>query len=138
MPRIRSDGTRLLERNLTGEIIAAFYDCYSTLGFGFLESVYRRSVATELRSRGLRVSEEVPLEVVYRGVVVGHFRLDLVVEGRVVVEVKSTRALGPTDQRQLINYLRAANIDVGLLLHFGPAPEFHRLVSPQVLARRTE
>jgi GxxExxY protein len=133
MKRRGPDRLPLLERELTGAIIGAFYQCYTTLGFGFLESVYRRSLATELRHRRLRVVEEAPLEVVYQGVTVGHFRLDLLVEQRIAVELKAGMVLGPTDQRQLINYLRAADLEVGLLLHFGPQPKFHRLVSPKVL-----
>ena len=136
MERRRPDA--LIERELTGQIIGAFYECYTSLGFGFLESVYRKALATELRYRNLKVAEESPLEVNYRGIPVGRFRLDLLVEGRVAVELKSTLILGPTDQRQLINYLRAAHLDVGLLLHFGPKPEFHRLVSPRVLSRLDE
>lgn len=138
MKRTRPDRLQLLQRELTGEIIGAFYECYSTLKVGHLESVYRKALAIELRHRGLEVREEAPLEVTYRGVVVGHFRLDLFVEHRVAIEVKSTLVLGPTDQRQLINYLRAGNIDVGLLLHFGPEPVFHRLVSPRILFWRAE
>jgi GxxExxY protein len=138
MKRKRPDRLQLLERELTGEIIGAFYECYSSLRFGHLESVYRKALAIELRYRNIAVVEEAPLEVMYRGVVVGHFRLDLFVEQRVALEIKSTLVLGPTDQRQLINYLHAGNIDVGLLLHFGPEPVFHRLVSPRVLYARYE
>jgi len=79
MTRKHPDDVRLLERELTGEIIGAFYTCYNELGFGFLESVYRHALATELRSRNLRVIEEYPIGVYYRGVVAGWFRLDLVV-----------------------------------------------------------
>lgn len=138
MTRKGPERLQLVERELTGQIIGAFYQCYSSLGFGFLESVYRRALAAELRYRHVAVVEEAPLEVVYRGVPVGHFRLDLLVEGRVAVELKSSVVLGPTDQRQVINYLRAGNLPVGLLLHFGPQPVFHRLVSPRVLYARTE
>src|SRR5688572_21486754 len=104
MNRKRPDRTALLERELTGEIIGAFYDCSNELGFGFLESVYRNSMTSALRGRGLLIQSEVPLEVIFRGVPVGHFRLDLLVERRIAVELKSTLILGPTDQRQLINY----------------------------------
>jgi GxxExxY protein len=138
MQRNRPDRVPLLERELTGEIIGAFYHCYSNLGFGFLESVYRRALAAELRYRNIVVVEEVPLEVVYRGVTVGRFRLDMLVAERVAVELKSTLVLGPTDQRQLINYLRASQLKVGLLLHFGPQPKFHRVVSPKVLAAQVD
>lgn len=129
MTRKLQDRPQLLQRELTGEIIGAFYECYNDLRFGFLESVYRRALATECRRRGLPVAEESPVEVCYKGVSVGAFRMDLIVGGRVVVEVKASTRLGPTDQRQLLNYLRATNLEVGLLLHFGPEPTFHRLVN---------
>jgi GxxExxY protein len=125
----RPDHIPLLERELTGEIIGAFFRCYNELGFGFLESVYRRALAIELRARNLRVFEEAPIEVYFRGVIAGNFRVDLLVNERVVVEVKAASTLGPTDKRQLINYLRATQLEVGLLLHFGPEPKFHRFAN---------
>jgi GxxExxY protein len=126
MRRERPDRLQLLEWELTGEIIGAFYAVYNQLGFGFLESIYRRALATECRIRGLHVIEEAPIEVVYKGVEVGLFRTDLIVANRVIVEVKSAAQLGPTDKRQLVNYLRATSLEVGLLLHFGPDASFHR------------
>jgi GxxExxY protein len=126
MTRKRPDGLTLIERELTKEIIGAFYACYNELGFGFLESVYRHALATELRARQLHASEEHPVRVLYRGVEVGFFRVDLLVNDRVIVEVKSTSVLGPTDKRQLLNYLRATRLEVGLLMHFGPEPRFYR------------
>ena len=116
---------------VTGAVIGAFFDVYNALGFGFLESVYRRSLAEELRSRGLEVREEAPVAVRYRELEVGHFRLDLLVERSVACELKATMLLGPADKRQLINYLRATDLAVGLLLHFGPAPRFHRITPPR-------
>jgi len=91
--------------------------------------VYRRALATQLRARGLEIEEEAPVEVLYKGVVVGFFRIDLLVERRVVVEIKANSQLSPTDRRQLLNYLRATHCEVGLLLHFGPQPDFFRLLS---------
>src|SRR4051794_28570491 len=123
----------LVEEELTGKIIAAFYETYRVLGYGFLESVYRKALAIELRLRGLHVQEEVPIEVGYKGYRVGRFRLDLLVEGRVGVEIKASATLSPTDKDQTLNYLTSTTIDVGLLLHFGPAPKFYRFVSPRVL-----
>lgn len=125
----RNGADPLLERALTGEIIGAFYECYNVLRFGLLESVYRRALAFELRSRGLHAVEESPVDVTYKGVVVGSFRVDLLIENRVVVEAKATAVLGPTDKRQLLNYLRATNLKVGLLLHFGPEAKFFRFVN---------
>ena len=118
----------LLERELTGEIIGAFYQCYNELGYGFLESVYRRALAVELRARGHRCAEEGLIEVTYKGVIVGAYRFDMLVNDRVLVEAKAGEVLGPTDRRQLLNYLRATRIEVGLLLHFGPDPRFLRCI----------
>ncbi|MEO8563850.1 MAG: GxxExxY protein [bacterium] len=129
MTRKGPDALPLLERELTGRIIGAYYECYNELGFGFLESVYRRALAIELRARGIRVAEEASVEVAYKGVVVGAYRIDLLVENRVVVEIKASSVLGPTDRQQLLNYLRATELHVGLLLHFGPEPSFFRFVS---------
>jgi GxxExxY protein len=105
------------------------------LEFGYLEAVYRNAMAFELRSEGLDVLVETPIEVVYKGFRVGFYRLDLLVERRVAVEVKATEVLAPTARRQLLNYLRACPLDVGLLLHFGPSAKFHRVASPRLRAR---
>jgi GxxExxY protein len=95
--------------------------------------VYRRALSAELRERGLKVHEEAPVEVRYKGLAVGSFKLDLLVEDRVIVEAKATAALGGSDKRQVINYLRATNLEVGLLLHFGPEPRFERCINAREL-----
>jgi GxxExxY protein len=123
----------LASEQVTGAIIGAFYESYNVLGFGFLESVYRNALAGELRKTGLHVLQETPIEVTYKDARVGWFRLDLLVERAVAVEVKAATTLGPTDKQQLLNYLRATSLDVGLLLHYGPEPKFHRLVSPRLV-----
>lgn len=115
-------------------IIGAFYETYNALDYGHLESVYREALLIELRLRGLRAVAEVPVQVRYKNHVVGTFRTDILVDNRVVVELKATSVLGPTDKRQLLNYLRSTTLDVGLLLHYGPEPKFYRLVSPRVIA----
>ena len=125
----------LAEHELTGVVIQCFYRVSDGLGFGFLEAVYRRALALEMRERGLTILVETPIDVCYRGVCVGSYRLDLVVEQRLAVEVKASETLPPTAKRQLLNYLRATTLDVGLLLHFGPDAKFHRLVSPRLIAR---
>jgi GxxExxY protein len=127
------DRKPLLEEELTGKIIAAFYETYNILGYGFLESVYRKALAIELRLRGLRVEEEVRIDVFYKEHNVGYFRLDQLVEGRVGVETKAGETLGPTDKKQTLNYLTSSTVDVGLLLHYGPSAQFYRFVSPRVL-----
>jgi GxxExxY protein len=83
MTQKRPDRLQLLEKELTSEIIGAFYECYNVLGFGFLESVYRRALATELRSRGHHCVQEGLIEVTYKGVTVGAYRFDLLVDDRV-------------------------------------------------------
>lgn len=119
----------LLERERTRSIIGAFYDVYNTLGFGFIESVYAAALERELAARGHSVAREYAIQVMYKGQEIGFQRVDVLVDDRIVVEIKSTQLLAPTAQRQLFKYLRATNLEVGLLLHFGPEPKFHRLVS---------
>jgi GxxExxY protein len=106
------------EKELTHEIIGAFYKVYNTLGYGFLESVYQRALAYELRKRGLNVETEFLCEVSYDGVTVGHFRCDMAVQRRVIVETKAAERLSEADHNQTLNYVRAAAFEVGLLLHF--------------------
>ena len=129
MPRKGQDQTVLLERELTGQIISAYYECYNVLRYGYLESVYRRALAIELRSRGHVCVEEGSIEVAYKGVVVGAYRFDLLVDDRVLVETKAGEVLAPSAKRQLLNYLRATRVAVGLLLHFGPEPQFFRCIN---------
>jgi len=118
----------LLCEEITGTVINGFHVSYDRLGFGFLESVYRRALAMELRGFGLTVVEEAPIDVWYAGVKIGHFRADLLVENQVIVELKTGRALCDADRKQLLNCLRASSIEVGLLLLYGPSPLFKRVV----------
>jgi GxxExxY protein len=117
------------EKELTHEIIGAFYKVYNTLGYGFLESVYQRALAHELRKRGLKVEIEFLCEVIYDGEVVGRFRCDMAVERRVIVENKAAERLSEADHNQTLNYVRAAKFRAGLLLHFGPRPSIHRFAN---------
>ena len=112
---------------LTQKIIGVFYDVYNELGAGFLESVYQKSLMLALEAAGLAVCSRVDIPVWFRGHQVGHFEGDLLVEKCVLLELKATRALDSSHQAQLLNYLRATGIEVGLLLNFGPKPEFKRL-----------
>ncbi|HEX6600020.1 MAG TPA: GxxExxY protein [Gemmatimonadaceae bacterium] len=122
----------LVEGELTGRIIACFLRVYNKLDNGMLESVYRNALVVELSHQGPDARTEVPINVIYRDVEVGFFRMDMLVESTVAVEIKSTDVLAPTAKRQLLNYLRVSHLDVGLLLHFGPEPTFHRLESPRL------
>ena len=125
----------LLEEALTRSVIGAFFDVYNGLDFGFLEHVYVVALELELRERGHAVAREVSVPIHYRGRELTRQRLDMVVDGRLVVETKSTLALHPASLRQLYNYLRATRLEVGLLLHFGPSAKFHRVVSPNETRR---
>jgi GxxExxY protein len=123
------DDSNFPEGELTGAIIGAFYECYNGLEFGYLESVYRRALVVELQAQGHSCVQEGLIEVLYKGVCVGTFRYDLLVDGKVLVEVKATDVLAPIAKRQLLNYLRGTRIEVGLLLHFGPKPQVFRCVN---------
>jgi len=109
-------------------LIGLFFDVYHELGYGFLESVYEEAFAVALEESGLKFQRQKPLRVWFRGRLVGTFRADAVVEEVVLVELKAARILGPTHEAQLLNYLKATNLTVGLLLNFGPRPKFLRRV----------
>ncbi|MAT69921.1 MAG: GxxExxY protein [Planctomycetaceae bacterium] len=111
----------MIDDDLTRTIIGCAYDVHNALGSGFLESVYERALALELRSKGLEVQVQAPLEVVYRGESVGSFFADMIVERRVIVELKAIDDLATIHEVQLVNYLRATGIDIGLLINFGPS-----------------
>ena len=117
---------RLIEEALTESVIGAFFEVYKQLGFGFLESVYSRALEVELRARNHGVGREVPVPVHYKGIMLGGFRIDTLVDDKVIVEIKSSQVLPITAKRQLYNYLKATHLEVGLLLHFGPEPKFYR------------
>jgi GxxExxY protein len=120
----------LIHEELTRSVIGAFFEVYNTLGFGFLEHVYIMCLERELRARGHRVGREVCVIVSYKGEPLVSQRLDMIVDDVLIVETKATRVLHPSAPRQVYNYLRATNLEVGLLLHFGPKPSFYRLISP--------
>ena len=106
-------------QELTEKMIGCAMKVHSTLGPGFLESVYCKALSHELRKAGLKVECEKPIKVHYDGIVVGEFSADMLVEGRVMVESKATQALVPANEVQLVNYLTGTGIEIGLLLNFG-------------------
>jgi len=124
----------LIEERLTHSVIGAFFEVYKTLGFGFLEHNYALAMELELRTRGHRVLKQLSVPVLYKGVRLSTQRLDMVVDHKLVVEIKSTFCLPPTAIRQIYSYLRATELEVGLLLHFGPVPKFYR----QVVSKNTQ
>jgi len=118
-----------LKDPLTGHILSAAFEVANTLGHGFLESVYQKALTHELVLAGLSVEREKPFKVIYKGAEIGTYVADLVVNDRVVVELKAVEALGPAHVAQCLNYLRAGDVKVGLLINFGrPRIEYRRLV----------
>lgn len=120
--------TNLEHEGLTAQIIKAFYKVYNTLGFGFLEKVYENALSVELRRSGFVVAQQQPLRVYYEGELVGDYYADVVVDNTVIIELKAAEAITEAHEAQLLNYLKATEIEVGLLLNFGPKPEFKRKV----------
>lgn len=112
---------------LTDKIIGIFYDVYNELGHGFLEAIYHDAMLIALRQVGLKAEKECAVPVWFRGFQLGEYRADLVVEEKIILELKAARAFDPAHEAQLLHYLRATTIEVGLLLNFGPRPEFKRL-----------
>lgn len=106
---------------LTHKIIGCAYTVYKKLGFGFLESVYRKAMVIEIKRGSLKIEEEKPLQVYYDGEVVGDFKADLFVEGKVIVELKSVQNMVNEHEVQLVNYLNAIKEEIGLLINFGPS-----------------
>lgn len=119
----------LLHGEVTQVILGAFYSVHSELGYGFLEAVYGRALEVVLRTAGLDVRREVPFEIGFRGHAIGTYRADMIVESKVVVEVKAWPALVPAHCAQVLNYLRASGIEVGLLLNFGHSAQFRRVIA---------
>jgi GxxExxY protein len=115
------------EDALTEQIIGVFYQVVNELGFGFLESVYCRAMAVALSQIGLEVDAELPVPVSFRGELVGIFRADLVVEGRVILELKTADQITKVHEAQLLHYLRASSIEIGLILNFAQAPKVRRM-----------
>src|SRR3972149_9297606 len=119
----------LLEKDLTEKIIAACLEVSNELGAGFLESVYERALLIALTDKGLKAETQVPLKVVFRNRVVGDFYADTLVENLVIIELKAVKSIGTENEAQLINYLKATNKRVGLLVNFGkPKLEWKRFV----------
>jgi len=114
--------------DVTDAILNAFYFVYNKLGYGFLEKVYRNALMHELRKRGFKVECEVPIRVYYDGVIVGDYYADLIVNGVVLIEIKACEGIAHEHEVQTINYLKATNIEVALILNFGFKPKAVRKV----------
>ena len=116
----------MLEEELTGRIIKVFYKVYNVLGHGFIESIYHNSMILELVDQGFSVETEKPIKVFYGGRLVGTFSADLLVDSKLLIELKAKESIHPAHEAQLTNYLRATEIELGLLFNFGRKPEFKR------------
>ncbi len=120
--------SNLKHSDVTELIIKAFYKVYNTLGFGFLEKVYENSMLIELKNLGLDCSRQKAINVFYNNLVVGEYFADIIVNDVVIVELKAAESLCEEHEIQLVNYLKATDIEVGLLLNFGKKPEVRRRV----------
>jgi GxxExxY protein len=120
---------------LTKRILVVFLEVYNELGYGFLESVYCRAMHIALQQNGLTVAAEVQVPVWFRGQSIGAFRADLIVEQKVILELKTTDQIIRAHESQLFHYLRSSPIEVGLVLNFGPAPGSRRIDLPNTQKR---
>lgn len=118
--------SKLLHSEITGKIIQAFYKVYNSLGYGFTEKVYENALAIELREIGFSVEQQFPVNVYYKSEEVGKYFADLIVENCVIIELKAISTTIKANEAQLLNYLKATKLEVGLLLNFGPKPEYKR------------
>jgi len=117
------------EQELTGKILEGAFGVHNTLGCGFLEKVYSNALLIELRNMNLHCEQEVPFKVRYKDVVVGDYCADLIVERRVLVELKACASLDSVHEAQILNYLKASSIQVGLLMNFGKSKlQYRRFV----------
>lgn len=118
----------MLYQETTDKILSSFYTVYNTLGYGFLERVYENSLEIELKTQGLSCFKQVLIPVLYNDIVVGNYFADLTVDNKVIIEIKAADCLCKEHEMQLLNYLKATNFEVGLLLNFGKKPEFKRKI----------
>ena len=115
-------------KELTEDIIKIFYKVYNTLGYGFLEKIYENSMMIEFRKAGISAESQSPIKVTYEGEIVGEHAADIIADKKVIIELKAAKKLMADHHAQLLNYLKATDIEVGLLLNFGPKPEISRKV----------
>ena len=123
---MNSDNQQSKHKDLTEKIIKIFYKVYNKLGYGFLEKVYENAMVIELNKDGIPVIPQSPIKVLYDDEVIGEYFADLLVAEKVTVEIKAAKNLIVDHEAQLLNYLKATDIEVGLLLNFGPNPQIKR------------
>jgi GxxExxY protein len=128
-------GIEIKYEELTKKIIGVFYEVYNVLGPGFLEKVYENAMRVEFERLGVEVKCQCPIKVDYKGIIVGDYIADFLVENKVVVEIKAKSELSSFDNAQLLNYLKGTEKDVGLLFNFGKRAEFERKIFESVRSR---
>lgn len=128
MTRIKQIDADYLYKEETDQIISAFYDVYNALGYGFLERVYQNALYLELRRRGFNCEAQYKIKVFYQGTEVGEYYADIIVNDHVILELKAVDSLSREHELQLVNYLKATHIEVGLLLNFGEHPQVRRKI----------
>jgi GxxExxY protein len=120
--------TNLLHKKITDDILKVYYDVYNQLGYGFLEKVYQNALYFELKSKGYKVEAQKQIKVYFKNQLVGEYYADLLIENKIILELKACEVLMNVHIAQLMNYLKATEIEVGLLLNFGEDPEFKRII----------
>lgn len=128
MTQIRQINTDFLYTEITDKIIHSFYTVYNTLGYGFLEKVYENAMMLELIEKGMLAQKQNPIKVHYKEKLIGEYFADIIVEEKVIIELKAAEAIVQEHELQLINYLKATEIEIGLLLNFGKKPEIKRKI----------
>lgn len=115
-------------QELSSAILKSFYEVYNTLGYGFLEKVYENALYYELINNGISCRKQFPVKVFYHQRIVGEYFADIIVEDKIILELKAAEALVEEHELQLVNYLKATDIEVGLLLNFGKTPQVKRKI----------
>jgi len=118
----------MLERELSNQVIHCFYKVYNTLGYGFLEKVYENALYHELINNGISCRKQFPIKVFYNEIIVGEYYADIIVEDSIIIELKAAESLAIQHDYQLVNYLKATQIELGILLNFGKEPKFVRKI----------
>ena len=128
IPRIYADEHGLKHREITERLIGIFFEIYNELGHGFLESVYEQAFSAVLAENKIFFERQIAIPVWFRRIQIGEFRADLLVDRKVLIELKTGRDIDSAWEKQLLNYLRATDVEVGMLFNFGPTAQFRRYV----------
>ncbi|MGD0623675.1 MAG: GxxExxY protein [Thermodesulfobacteriota bacterium] len=125
---MNTDSQDMKYKELTEKIIKIFYKVYTKLGYGFLEKVYENAMMIEFKKESIPAVSQSAIKVFYENEIIGEYFADILIDNKVIIEIKASRSLGPENEAQLLNYLKGTDIEVGLLLNFGPKPEIKRKV----------